>query len=258
MPITFAYDQRDAAPEAIREQLVEKDGKYIFEAEPVSVVAETNSKLKKLRSDLDNKTAELGKFGKFKTLTEALADVDEEEIPHVVELWQKRAEKPKGDEQKAEMERRIRERETKKLTDELGLTKSELQKAQAELKDFKLWTPLRDVFTKAGGDPQDWEVARLELSHQQRFGFDEEGRIVVMEDGQPSTVSAEKFFREVYSDQRPKFYKASSAAGSGAQNNTSGSGRGVTLTADQAKDPQAYRAAKEQAAKANTELQLIG
>ena len=79
-----------------------------------------------------------------------------------------------------------------------------------------------------------------------------------MEDGQPSTVSAEKFFRDVYSDQRPKFYKATAAAGSGAQNNTSGSGRGVTLTSEQAKDPHAYRAAKEQAAKANTELQLIG
>lgn len=255
MPITFAYEQRDAAPEAIREQLVEKDGQFVFEAEPVSVVAETTSKLKTLRKSLDEKAAELGKFSKFKPIAELLAEADEAEIEEFQTSWQKRGEKPKGDDQKAEMERKIQERAAKKMADELGMTKTELQKAQAELRDFKLWTPLREVFLKAGGDPQDWEVARLELSHQGRFGFDEEGKIVVMEDGQPSTVSPDKFFKEVYTEHRPKFYKASTAGGGTAQNNTTGGGgKQITLSREQAKDPATYRAAKAQAEKVGGQL----
>lgn len=256
MAVEHVVDTLDAISEDVRGAYVESDGKFTLDADKYAEIKAAG--LKKKNNELLGKVkqheSELGKFSKFKTLTEALADVEEDDIPGVIDAWQKRAEK-KGDDGKAEMERKLQERKEKKQAEELAKIQGDFQRAQSELKDFKLWTPLREVFIKSGGDPQDWEVARLELSHQGRFSFDEEGKIVVMEDGQPSTVSADKFFREVYSEARPKFYKASTASGSGAQNNTSGSGgKAITLSREQAKDPAVYRAAKERAAKAGTQL----
>ena len=68
MPIPFTFDSRDAAPEAIREHLAERDGKFVFDAEPASALATVNGKLTKLRGDLDAKTAKLGKYAKFEDL----------------------------------------------------------------------------------------------------------------------------------------------------------------------------------------------
>jgi hypothetical protein len=233
MPITLTYDQRDAAPEEIREQLAEKDGKFIFEVEPASVAAEAASKLKKLRGDLDSKAAELGKLMKFKSVTDLLAEADEAELEEFQASWQKRGEKGnnKGAPPVDDAREKVHQREIKKLTEERDKASADLQKAQGELKQFKLWVPLRELFVseKVGGSASDWELAQLDLANQGKFGFDEEGRIVVMEDGYPSSVSPEKFLKEVYSEQRPKFYKASSAAGSGAQNNTAPRGNGKTI-----------------------------
>ncbi len=253
MPIAQTFEKAEDAPEFIRPALVEKDGKFVFEAETAAEVGTLKGALKKERDSRAKYEGEIKKFEKFKPLIEA----DEEEVGQFFDAWSKRAEKSgKPDEKTVEMERKIQERAQKKLADELGLTKGELQKAQAELKDFKLWTPLREVFIKAGGDPADWEVARLELSHRGQFGFDDEGKIVVLEDGHPSTVSPDKFFKDVYSEARPKFYKASAAAGSGAQNNTSGSGRTFSISRAQAKDPATYRAAKDKADKAGVALTI--
>lgn len=123
-------------------------------------------------------------------------------------------------------------RELKKITKDRDTAKAALDKAIARLREFELWTPLQDIFIKAGGDPADWEVARLELSSQSQFGFDDDGKVVVMEDGMPSSVTPEKFFKDVYSQQRPRFYKASSVGG-GANKNQSSGGKGVkTISAD--------------------------
>ncbi len=224
--VEYTVETLDSVGEELKGAYVEADGK--FNLDPDKYAEIKASGLKKKNNELLGKVkqheGELGKFSKFKSLAELLADADESEIEEFQATWQKRGEKSKGgDADKLEMERKLQEKAAKKLADENARLATEFQKAQAELKDFKLWTPLRDIAIKAGLDPSDWEVARLELSYQQRFGFDDEGRVVVLEDGQPSNVSPEKFFKEMYSDQRPKFYKASNAAGSGAQNNTSGS-----------------------------------
>jgi len=237
MPIEFQVDSLDKVEEGVRGAYVETDGK--FNLDPDKYAELKAAGLKKKNSELLGKVkqheTELTKYGKFKSLTEALAEADEDEIGQVLEHWTKRGENGKGKAdpdatKQLEMKDKLHAKELKKRDDELSTTKTELQKAQFELRDFKLWTPLRDVFIKADGDPADWEVARLELASQRRFDFDEDGKIVVMEDGSASSVTPEKFFKEVYSDQRPKFYKASNAGGSGANNkNKSGSGNKKTM-----------------------------
>jgi hypothetical protein len=260
MPINATFDTQDAVPDFLKTAVVEKDGKWIFEAETVAEVGNLKSSLKKERDNRTKFEAEVKKFERFKPFAEA----DEEEVTQFVEAWSKRGEKKEDKDKPGEDSIKLKEQLEKAHQKQLQAKEAAIAKAEAELttvkgqlREVNLWTPLRELFIKANGDPSDWEVARLELANQKRFDFDDEGKIVVMDDGHSSTVTPDKFFKDVYSEARPKFYKASNAAGSGAQNNTSGNGnRSISISREQAKDPMAYRAAKERAAKAGTELQI--
>jgi len=83
---------------------------------------------------------------------------------------------------------------------------AENTKLKAELREFKLWTPLKEMFVKSGGLESDWELARLDLGKQERFTLDDSGDVVLMRDGKPSFLGAEQFFRDDYRRERPKFY----------------------------------------------------
>lgn len=238
MLIEYVVDSLDQVGDELKGAYVEADGKFNFDADKYAEIKAAGLKKKnnELLGKLKTNEGELAKFGKFKPIVEALADVDDDDIPHVIEAWQKRSQqdtKGKGGDDSTKLKEQLEKAHAKALKqrdDELGLTKTELQKAHARLRDYELWTPLREVFIKAGGEPTDWEIVRLELGNQQRFGFDDDSKIVVMEDGYPSTVTPEHFFKVLYSDQRPKFYKATVAAGSGAQNNTRANGNNKTMT----------------------------
>lgn len=231
MPIKEVFDTQDAVPEFLKNAVIEQDGKWVFEAETVAEVGNLKSTLKKERDSRTKFEAELKRFERFKPLTEA----EEDELSEFFERWEKRNE-PGGKGRKdadpdaakqLELKDKLHAKELKKLSDDLAKLTSDHDKAKGELREFKLWTPLREVALKAGLNAEDWELARLDLSNQGRFSFDDEGKLVVMEDGSPSTVTPEKFFKEMYSDVRPKFYKASGASGSGASNagKTGGSGK---------------------------------
>lgn len=232
MPIEFQIDSLDKVEEGVRGAYVEAEGgKFTFDPDKYAEIKAAGLKKKttELLGKVKQKDDELAKFGKFKSLTEALAEAEDDEIAQVLEQWNKRGEngKGKGDPDAAkqlEMKDKLHAKELKKREDELTQLKTESEKTRLELREFKLWTPLRDIAVKAGLNAEDWELARLDLANQRRFDFDEDGKIVVMEDGSPSTVTPEKFFKDVYSDQRPKFYKATTAGGSGAPPNNKGGG----------------------------------
>lgn len=256
MPIEFQVETLDKVDEAIRGAYVEAEGgKFTFDPDKYAEIKAAGLKKKttELLGKVKLKDEELAKYGKFKSLTEALAEAEEEEILQVLDHWNKRGEggKGKGDPDAAkqlEMKDRLHAKELKKRDDELGQLKTESEKTRLELREFKLWTPLRDIAIKAGLNPEDWEIARLDLANQRRFDFDDDGKITVLEDGSPSTVTPEKFFKDVYSDLRPKFYKATSAGGSGAPNGTKGGG---TQSADFLKlsPTEQLKRAREQGAK---------
>lgn len=235
MSIEYVVESLDKVGDDLKPAYVEADGKFNFDPDKYAELKAAGLKKKngEILGKLKQAESELGRFGKFKSLAELMADADETELEEFQANWQKRNEKDASKGKPGEDSIKLKEqlerahaRALKAREDEAATLKADLQKAQVELTKFKLWTPLRETAIKAGLDPADWEVAQLELSYQQRFGFDEDGKVVVMEDGQPSTVTPEKFFRDVYSDQRPKFYKASNAGGGGAQNNTRGNGSG--------------------------------
>lgn len=219
MPITETFESQDAAPEFLRDHLTERDGKWIFEGETAAEVANLVKTVKKERDGRTRYEKDLKRFKRFEPLAELLADADDDELDRLKESWAKRGDDPADSKGSAtgHVNEKIHARELKKRDDAIATMTGQLETAQRELKDYRLWTPLRDIALKCGVIAEDWELVKLELGTQQRFGFDDDGKIVVYEDGEPSNVSAERYFREVYSEQRPKFYKASGAGGSGAQ-----------------------------------------
>lgn len=235
MPFKQVFEKKEDAPEWAHGSLVEQDGKFVFEGETAAEVGVLKSTLKKERDGRTRHEADLKRYERFTPLLEA----DDEEFGQFLEGWQKRGERQDDDPKKKadpdaakqlEMKDKLHAKEIKKRDDELATLKTDAEKIRLELRDFKLWTPLREVAIKAGLNPDDWELARLDLANQGRFGFDDDGKIVVMEDGSASTVTPEKFFKDVYSDQRPKFYKASTAGGGGATNNKTTNGGKKTIS----------------------------
>jgi hypothetical protein len=230
MPIALTYDTRDAVPEVLKDHVAEKDGKFIFEAEPASVVTQTNGKLEKLRGDLDKKTARLGRYAKLEELGD---DLDVDDLLSLREL--KKQGKPLTADEKAEMER-LHKKALDKANGDLAATSEKLKGYESELKRFKLVDPIRAVATseKVGMFAEDFDLAWSEIGRRFQL-VEEEGkkpRIVVLDDdGDPTDTKVEDFFNKLYKQQRPKFFKASGAGGSGAANNTSGGGgNGKTIT----------------------------
>lgn len=235
MAIELIVESLDQVGEDVKAAYVESDGKFQLDADRYAELKAAG--LKKKNSELLGKEKQLkeslGRFERFKPLAELLGEADDDEVTSFADAWKNRGQQQQNgkpdDSARFETERKILEKQAKKTADELAALKAESEKTQRELREYKLWTPLREAFIKGGGNPEDWELARLDLANQGRFGFDDGESIVVLEDGVPSTVAPEKFFKDVYSDQRPKFYKASTAGGSGANPQQSGAG-GKTKT----------------------------
>lgn len=227
-------EKLDDVAESYRGAYVEKDGAFFLDPEKLEAVefddkAELAGVVRKEREARAKAEAEAKKFDRLKPLLE-----DEDELTQFLEAWEKRSDAPAGGkpdpnkDKELELKDKLHAKEIKKLNEQLAELTAKSTNAERELKEFRLWTPLRDIATKAG--LEDWDIARLDLASKNQFGFDDDGKVVVLEDGHPSTITPEKFFTEVYTDQRPKFYKASGAGGSGAKPGTNGGGSKKTYT----------------------------
>lgn len=226
-------DTLDGVDDKLKAVYVETDGKFTLDPDKYAEVQAQGLKKKngELLGKLNSATTQVKGYERFKPVVEALTEADDEELTQFLEGWSKRGEengngKGKHDPEAAkqqEYEKKLHAKELKKRDDMIAALQPENEKLKAKLRDFELWTPLRELALKAGLFPEDWELARLHLNSKGQFGFDEDGKIVVMDGGEVSTVTPEKFFKEVYPDQQPKFYKPTGAGGSGAQGGTTNS-----------------------------------
>ncbi|MGH9834950.1 MAG: hypothetical protein ACRD9Y_18170 [Blastocatellia bacterium] len=111
-----------------------------------------------------------------------------------------------------------------------------------------LWEPAKSVALKAGLLPEQWEIARFDLSSRGVLRLND-SYDVVSADGE--VVDLEGFFATAYREQRPRYYaepKAQRGQGDGAG--------AFTISRADAKDPRKYRAAKERAQQAGRTLQI--
>jgi hypothetical protein len=126
----------------------------------------------------------------------------------------------------AELKAQGLKRKNAELMSKARLTKTSEEKVielEAELKHFKLTTPLREIASKAGVLAQYVDLVLLDT--QKRFALEDDGRITVLDEyGSPTSMTPEKFFRDIHVNQRPHLYAASNRGGSGAHNNHKSSG----------------------------------
>lgn len=229
MPIALTYDTADAVPESLKNHVTERDGKYVFEAEPAAEVEKTRSKYTKLSGDLDTLRGKYKRYEKLDTLGE---DLDVDELLSLREL--KKQGKPLTPDEKAELER-IHGKTVEKLKGESTQLSEKLKSYESELKKYKLTDPIRAIATseKVGMFAEDFDLAWTEINSRFRL-VEEDGkkaRIVVLdEDGDATDIKIEDFFTKLYKQQRPKFFKASDKGGSGAPSNNNGGGSEKTVS----------------------------
>jgi len=239
--------------EPLREQYEAKDGVFVLKVDgdagdlfpglsesQKALLAEKKTladKLKTLEGQLTGVDLEKAK--------KALADLDKAEEDKAKQKgdWDnwKAQMQAKHDEEKAALTGRLTEAETA-LESELITARATSAIAEAKGVPALL---LPHVGAKVVNENGKREVRVFDANGQTRYG----------KDGKPLTI-AERI-AEMKSDQVfGRAFEASGAGGSGAQNNTSGGGNTCTLSRAQAKDPAAYRAAKEQAAKAGATVTI--
>lgn len=234
MPVDFQVDSLDSVDESLRSAYVETDGKFTLDADKYAEVRAQGlkNKNKELLGKLTKANDGLKKFEKF-------AEFDDSDLDELLELRaNKESLNDKGkDQTTADAERLAHlEKQHKKALDKVSSEKTAAETRAAELekelKHFKLTVPIREAAAKAGVLAEDMEVVLLDT--QKRFQLNEEGKIVVLdEDGDQTDITVQKFFESLYKEQRPKFYAASGASGSGAPTNTkTSSGKEVMRRAD--------------------------
>lgn len=219
MAVEIIVDDINQVDEPLRGAYVEADGKFTLD--PDRYAEYKASGLKKKNSELIGKEkqlkAELARFEKFK-------EIDPDELDEFIESRNnppadkgKQGETPNNDAETRKLLKQI-EKLQKRIDDESAGWQTERDQMVAELKHYKLTVPLKEIALKAGVLPEDVDIALLETA--KRFRLDDSGKILVVdEDGDPTADTPERFFKEVYREQRPKFYAATGAGGSGAAPN---------------------------------------
>lgn len=233
MSIETTVTSLDQVEEPIRGAYVEADGKFNLDIDKYAEIkaAGLKGKNKELLDKLAKQKDVVAKFEKFK-------DLDLDEFEEFIESRKQQADgnggqQPQGGKPADDAALRTLEKQLKKLQSKLtedGQTwQQEREKLTGELRHYKLTSPLKEIALKAGVLPEDLDVVLLETAR--RFRLDDNGKIVVLDDdGDPTTDTPEKFFKDIYRLQRPKFYAATGAAGSGAGPNSRAGGNGKVIT----------------------------
>lgn len=215
-------DSLDSVDESIRTAYVENEGKFNLDPDKYAEVKAQG--LKKKNSDL---------IGKEKALKESLkkfekfAEFDDSDLEELLELRANKDNPATKEPSAADAERlaqleKLHKKALDKVSGEKTAIETKAAELEKELKHYKLTVPIRDAALKAGVLPEDMEVVLYEvLGTQKRFALNDEGKIVGLDaDGDPSDITPQKFFETLYKAQRPKFFAASGASGSGAASTT--------------------------------------
>lgn len=225
MTVEFTVDSLDTVDESIRGAYVENEGKFNLDPDKYAEVKAQGlkSKNKELLGKLTKANDGLKRF-------EKLQDFEDDDLTEF-QTWRENKDKTpppddksgKGsDELQAQFEKALNKEKTRFATEKSEL-ESRLTDLDKQVKHYKLTVPLRDIAAKAGVIAEDMDLVLLDTA--KRFALNDDGEIVVLdEDGDPTDITPQKFFETLYREQRPKFYAASGAAGSGAPSGTARGG----------------------------------
>jgi len=226
----IVVDSLDSVDEAIRGAYVENEGKFNLDPDKYAEV-----KAQGLKSKNKELLGKLSKANETAKRFEKIADFEDDDLTEF-QTWRENKDKQpppddkasKGSEElQAQFEKALG-KEKSKYAAELATRDSRIDELTRENKHFKLTVPLRDIAVKAGVIADDLDLVLLDTA--KRFTLNEDDKIVVLdEDGDPTDITPQKFFETLYREQRPKFYAASGAAGSGAPSSTGSNGAKRTM-----------------------------
>jgi hypothetical protein len=184
----------------------------IFEGETTAEIATLKGTLKKERKRADDAEKKAKEFG----------DLDVDEARDALEAVKSGKLKTDDDVQKAIKTAR-KEGENAKAT-ELQKT---IDSLTADVNKHKLIEPVRRAALEAGvrGDRID-DVISLTSN---RFKLDGD-KVIVLKDGEDSSMTPGDFFSKDYKVARPEFYAGTGNGGSGAHNEDKGTGGKKTIT----------------------------
>jgi hypothetical protein len=245
MPLPLIAEKLDAIPEAARGAYVEKNGKFVLDAE-----IEDTAGLKAKNAEL------IGANKKLAERAKVLGDRTAEEIQADLDLAAQARERKAKDEGNFEELKKLQALELKKRDDALATT-------EAEIYDLVARNAAIEAITAAGG-----KVKKLvgEVLKSVRVVKDGNVRVAQVVDakgnprivdgqGTPMTIAqlVETFKAD---DDYAVDFAASGASGSGARNDGGGGGaRGLVLIPKDA-TPQQYRAMKADAEKRGVPYQV--
>lgn len=262
MPIELQVEAIDKVDESIRGAYVEAEGKFTLDPDKYHDIKAQGLLRKNSELIGREKTlkAELAKFDKFKSV----ADDDWNDFQD----WLTHKDDPppaggKPDQQALEKaiakEKARYERDLKAARDEASGKDGKVADLETRIREFEIWTPVRDLAVKAGVMPDRLNAVMTLLRAEKRFDLNDDNKLVFQTaDGLPTTLTPERAFQTDLKQELAWAFPSSGAGGSGAPSSSSGAGGGVVrITREQAKDPSLYRAAKDKAAKDNLQFELI-
>jgi hypothetical protein len=228
----IVVDSLDTVEESLRPAYVENEGKFNLDPDKYAEVKAQGLKSKngELIKKLNQSKEAAKRFDKF----QEFADDD---LAELLELHEQKKNPPpadpkqqKGEDLQANFDKVYKKAESKWGEEKVALT-TERDALKQENRGFKLMYPLRDIASKAGVLPEDLDVAMMETA--KHFDLDADDEIVMLDkDGDPTGVTPERFYGELYKEKRPKFYAPSGASGSGAPSAVSSSGGKRTISRD--------------------------
>lgn len=200
------FESREAVPESLRESAIEtKDGKW--------AVADVEG-LKSSQTRLLDEKKKLQ--DEYEGMKRSLGGLSPEQIAKYREDMQRledEAARKAGDFDKL-LEKRI------------GETKADYEKRLADAEQYKtkyvdreVEFAIRDAAVKAGVPQEDLPYV-VDLHKGRRVRYDEKtGKPVVYDkDGDPTGLTVEKFYADVFKAEAPKFYGPTGGSGGGASN----------------------------------------
>lgn len=223
MALKAMVDSLDEIPEAVRGEYEEVDGKFRLSVEGVDSLVDNSG----IKQALEKERAKGKLVDAIRKEFPAASDDDIRELVKKAKGLKKGEGGEPLDNEKLVLKLR------KEIDDEYAPIKSENEQLKGELRTIRLDDQVRKAALEAGIISEDIEDV-LTLTRA-NFDLDAKNRVVVLdEDGDPSTVTLQKFFTDVFKKRKPKFYKAPDVEGGNAGGGRRPSG-GKTDAADLSK-----------------------
>jgi len=203
MPIELQLDSLDSVSQELRPVYTEQDGKFFLDPEKY---AEQQKKalLDKNRQLITELRSAQGVAKRF----EGLKDLDDDQLSQLLETHSSNGDTKTNDQATTKL--------AKKHSDEKKRLQDQIDSLTKEVKRYKLILPLKDIALEAGIFPDSVDLVIYDTARY--FRLDDSGKILVLdEDGDPTDITPQKFFSDVYKGRRPRFYEATGAGGTGAR-----------------------------------------